>query len=298
MSDLNKTIIYPKVVVYHNLLNDPKKIADMLKANRGIKENNHHLVPWRDWKPMGEIMNVDLPDYLPETLNEKDNQEKRNQEQCLLDINTAFHIASDDFFNMYSEDNGWPEFVKHFDRKSEPWSRSGMSFLRYDPTNYNYDVKNNKPGLAMDYHTDHAEFNERYPGKKFVVTVTIYLNDDYEGGEISFLDESTGSLTNYRPKAGDVTVFPSGYPYFHGVFPILGGDRYLLRMFWSWYYEGHSEWHEGYAKYGEEEWTRMENERKEIEFNSGKHHRVVVYPGEEYDESSQRSMPFYVKEIR
>jgi hypothetical protein len=294
MSNLNKTIIYPKVVVYHNLLNDPAKIESMLKSHRGAKENNRHLVPWKDWKPMGEIMNVDLP----KLLNETEDQEKINQEQCLLDINNAFNIASDDFFNMYSDEDGWPDFVKHFNRVSEPWNRSGMSFLRYDPTNYNYDRKNNKPGLAMDYHTDHAEFNERYPGKKFVVTVTIYLNDDYEGGEISILDESTVSLTNYRPKAGDVTVFPSGYPYFHGVFPILGGDRYLLRMFWSWYHEGSPEWHEGYNKYGEEEWTKMENERKEIEFNSGKYHRVVVYPGEEFDSSSQRSTPFYVKEVR
>lgn len=294
MSDLNKTIIYPKVVVYNNLLNDPKKITDLLKSNRGKSENNHHLIPWRDWSPMGQIMNISFNDKVLET----ENKEKIIQEEAFLDILNAFNIASNDFFEMYSDQEGWPDFVKHFDRSIEPWSKSGMSFLRYDPTTYNYDVKNNKPGLAMDYHTDHASFNERYPGQKFIVTVTIYLNDEYEGGEISFLDESTGSITNYKPKAGDITVFPSGYPYFHGVLPVLSGDRYLLRMFWSWYHEGTQEWHDGYAKYGEEEWTKMQDQINEIEFNSGKYHRVVVYPGEEFDKTIQRSTPFYVKEIK
>jgi hypothetical protein len=294
MSNLNKTIIYPKVVVYNNLLNDPKKITDMLKSNRGQSENNHHLIPWREWNPMGEIMNISFNDKVIET----ENKEKINQEECFLDILNAFNIASNDFFEMYSNKDGWPDFVTHFNRLVSPWSKSGMSFLRYDPTTYNYDIKNNKPGLAMDYHTDHASFNERYPGQKFIVTVTVYLNDEYEGGEISFLDESTGSITNYKPKAGDVTVFPSGYPYFHGVLPVLSGDRYLLRMFWSWYHDGSQEWHDGYEKYGEQEWTKMQDQINEIEFNSGKYHRVVVYPGEEFDEKVQRSTPFYVKEIK
>jgi hypothetical protein len=293
MSSLNKTVIYPKVIVYHNLLNDPKKITDILQENRGKTENNYYLRPWKSWKPMGEIMNIPLNDIFLKTKN----KEKNNQQECLLDILNAFTVSSNDFFEMYSKEKGWPDFVTHFDRSNQPWNKNGMSFLRYEPTNYNYDIKNNKQGLAMDYHTDHSSFNEGYPGEKFVITVTIYLNDEYEGGEISFLDESTGSITNYKPKAGDVTVFPSGYPYFHGVLPLLNGERYLLRMFWSWYHEGTKEWHEGYKKYGKEEWTRMQNERKEIEFNSGKHHRVVVYPGEEFDSSLQKSTPFYVKEI-
>jgi hypothetical protein len=295
MSDLNRQIIYPKVVVYNELLNEPENVYKMLKEHRLDPKINHHLTPWRDWKPMGDIMNIDGQpgDYV-----EKNDPEKMAQEKCLLDIFNAFFKASDDFFNEYEGKGAWPKYVKNWDRSNDPWSHSAISFLRYDPTNYNYDKKNNKPGLAMDYHTDSAAFNEIDPGRKFVVTVTMYLNDDYEGGEISFLDEETGTLTNYKPKAGDVTVFPSGYPYFHGVLPVLNNERYILRMFWFCDYEGDKEWHQGKEKYGEEEWAKMHKQYMDTEFNSGKYHRVVVHPGEVFDKDNQRSTPFYLKEER
>jgi hypothetical protein len=251
------------------------------------------MIPWRDWSPMGNIMNIDEH---PDEYIEKEDQEKMLQEKCLSSIFEAYHKSSNDFFEEYAGQEGWPEFVKNWNRKEYPWMASGISFLRYDPTTYNYDKKNNKPGLAMDYHTDSAAFNEIDAGKKFVATVTMYLNDDYDGGEISFFDEKSGTVVNHKPKAGDVTVFPSGYPYFHGVLPVLNNERYILRMFWYYYFEGTEEWKEGLLKYGEEEWARMHKEYQEKEFNSGKYHRVLVYPGEEYDEVNQRSMPFYIKD--
>jgi hypothetical protein len=293
MSDLNKTIIYPKVVVYHNLLKDPDKVTNMLVEHKGATETDTHLTPWRDWKPMGNIMNID---GAPGDYTEKEDARKIFQETNLKNIYDAFYKASDDFFEEYKFSGGWPKYLKTWERDKAPWSHSAISFLRYDPTNYNYDFKNNKAGLAMDYHTDSAAFNEIDPGRKFVVTVTMYMNEDYDGGEISFLDESTSKLTNYKPKAGDVTVFPSGHPYFHGVLPISGGDRYILRMFWFCEYEGDPEWHEGKLKYGEEQWNIMHKQYMDKEFNSGKYHRVVVLPGEEFDEVNQRSIPFYLKE--
>jgi predicted 2-oxoglutarate/Fe(II)-dependent dioxygenase YbiX len=169
--------------------------------------------------------------------------------------------------------------------------------LRYDPTNYNYDHKNGKPGLAMDYHTDTHEFDSDSPGEKFIVTATMYLNDDYDGGEVSFLDESSGSVTDYKPKAGDITVFPSGAPYYHGIKPIFGNERYLLRMFWLYNFVGTQEWHKNKIKYGEELWQKMEDERIKLAFESGQYHIVVVQPGETFDPETQKSKPFYVKEV-
>ncbi len=293
MSNINKTIIYPRVVVYNNLLKDSDKIVEMLSSSKNATEDTYYLKPWKDWNPMGNMMMIDRIDFDDEEINDAN---KKNQKDLLKNIYEAFEVSTKDFFESYPNTEYWPSFIKTWDMSEHPWIKSNISFLRYNPTNYNY--QNGKPGLAMDYHTDTHEFNASSPGRKFIVTATMYLNDNYDGGEVSFLDEESGSVTDYKPKAGDVTVFPSGAPYYHGINPISGNERYLLRMFWYYDFEGTEEWHESKDKYGEELWSSMEKDRIEKAFNSGEYHRVVVRPGEHFDPSTQRSKPFYVKEVR
>ena len=67
----------------------------------------------------------------------------------------------------------------------------------------------------------------------------------------------------YKPQAGDVIVFPSFYPYFHGVLPIKKSSKYLLRMFYQFEYEGDLEWNNLKKKYGEEEGIRVWKKRQE-----------------------------------
>lgn len=58
-------------------------------------------------------------------------------------------------------------------------------------------------------------------------STVIYLNDDYEGGEIYFPKLSY----IYKPKAGDIILFPcSTDEYLHGVLPVRGSNRYTIAM--------------------------------------------------------------------
>jgi len=59
--------------------------------------------------------------------------------------------------------------------------------------------------------------------------VVIYLNDDYEGGEIRF--ETHG--LSFKPNAGDFIVFPGNMHYPHEVTKILSGTRYTLPIWFS-----------------------------------------------------------------
>jgi len=52
------------------------------------------------------------------------------------------------------------------------------------------------------------------------------LNDDYEGGELVFPEQSS----SIKPKAGDMVVFP-GYYVSHGVAEITKGTRRVLLVF-------------------------------------------------------------------
>lgn len=93
-------------------------------------------------------------------------------------------------------------------------------------------------GGRMNYHTDFQQDRVHFPGIKFHTTCLFYLNDDYEGGEISFaiLNDSNTAIIDYfeyKPKQGDVLIFPSKDPFFHGVKPITKGNKYIIRTYWQ-----------------------------------------------------------------
>jgi hypothetical protein len=81
----------------------------------------------------------------------------------------------------------------------------------------------------------------------------MYFNDDYEGGDIEYrlfdkhfthfrIEGDTMICTdtneivpgfNYKPQAGDIIIFPSKLPYYHGVKKVTKGQKLFLRTFWS-----------------------------------------------------------------
>jgi PKHD-type hydroxylase len=69
--------------------------------------------------------------------------------------------------------------------------------------------------------------NEKSISRK--VSVSIILNDDYEGGEICFRTSETG--TCQRPTAGNVIAFSSFIP--HKVKPITSGERYAVVVWFT-----------------------------------------------------------------
>lgn len=56
------------------------------------------------------------------------------------------------------------------------------------------------------------------------VSVLVYLNDDYEGGELEFPD---WGLT-LKPKKGTLIAFPSYIEFSHRVHPVTKGERFTL----------------------------------------------------------------------
>jgi hypothetical protein len=74
-------------------------------------------------------------------------------------------------------------------------------------------------GEFFKVHTDDGE------AYRCTVSVVGYPNDDYEGGELTF---PKFDLT-YKPKAGDVVLFPSSFIYEHSAEPVTDdGFKYSL----------------------------------------------------------------------
>jgi hypothetical protein len=81
----------------------------------------------------------------------------------------------------------------------------------------------------MRPHFDHIHslFDGQQKGIPVLSLVGV-LNDDYEGGELTFFDDYKLDL-----KQGDVVVFPSCFLYPHKVNEITKGTRYSL-VSWGW----------------------------------------------------------------
>lgn len=118
-----------------------------------------------------------------------------------------------------------------------------------------FNIKKYNSGLSMGSHFDQLDGDNtlRY-------SLVMYLNDDYEGGEISFqLKDYEGGWTSkdgwthgapavnldyetaikdksidfgVKPKANSVVIFPSSAPYFHTAHTIKSGFKYMVPGHW------------------------------------------------------------------
>lgn len=92
----------------------------------------------------------------------------------------------------------------------------GIHVVYYEAFNF---VKYEGEGKHFNIHADHG------PAYNATVSAVIYINDDYEGGEIQFPRLDGYTLT---PKVGDIAIFPSNYIYEHASLPMKSGTKYCV----------------------------------------------------------------------
>lgn len=92
----------------------------------------------------------------------------------------------------------------------------GIHVVYYEAFNF---VKYEGEGTHFNIHADAG------PAYNCTVSAVIYINDDYEGGDLNFprLDDLV-----YKPKVGDIALFPSNYIYEHASLPMKSGTKYCV----------------------------------------------------------------------
>jgi len=244
IKDLNKKEIFPGVLVYKNMFKDINNTFNIIKQSENISQDTY-ITKWQDWGVFGKIAKT-VDNFYDIKI-----EEKTDQYEIINELFNNYKNVGQDYVSFYKDKINWPSFVNHFDLSSPPWTRVKADILKYDITT--------ERDMALFYHVDQNLWKMSSGDLKFVLTVTAYINDDYIGGEISFLNDQTNEILTYRPEAGDIIVFPSFYPYYHGVLPVTSGNKYLFRMFHKWEYEGDSEWNLLKEKYGIEKVTEIYN---------------------------------------
>jgi hypothetical protein len=92
----------------------------------------------------------------------------------------------------------------------------GLDKNSYKFNESNYYVKKWQTGSMMGPHKD-----ENYSEGNLAFSIVIYLNDNYEGGEINFPEKAV----TIKPAPGSAVIFPSNM--MHQVLEIKSGDRYM-----------------------------------------------------------------------
>jgi hypothetical protein len=257
--------IYPKILVYPNSIDNPRFWIDDF-----LKKEESKLV---EWGLYGRIYNTsqffkiydEFPNY-------------------------------EDFIKSYTHNSDYPEFAEEYGKSLYKNTEHWLSIYPMELDNWaghppsigEYVVdkdRGHSQTFSMAYHSDESRGEESWPGHKFEITSTLYLNDDYDQGEICFLiTEEDGSDTrfSYKPKAGEMMIFPARAPYFHAVKRAFNMNRYIARAFWKCEYLGDQSWHDGVEEYGIEKW----NELKQIEI--AEYRRKHVPNPENYANSYNR----------
>jgi predicted 2-oxoglutarate/Fe(II)-dependent dioxygenase YbiX len=111
----------------------------------------------------------------------------------------------------------WRRVAEFAPPKWEGWNAVGLNErLRF----YRYDA-----GQQFNWHYD--GYFERANGERSQFTFMIYLNEDFEGGELEF------KYLNHRiaPKQGLLVAFPSDWRYVHAALPVKSGVKHTVVSF-------------------------------------------------------------------
>jgi hypothetical protein len=205
------------LIYYKDLIEEPYKIIDdleslMNKVEIDIKNNapgisNSSAKPWHNWDhvfPDGNVLHFCKQFFLPRSEDIKKTDLYYDELGSIAD---RLFNPLDQGFNYYSKEL-YPYASRNIKGKEDR-----MSILKYEKMGH------------LSEHTDHGSSSR-------TLSVVLYLNDNYEGGEIIFKNVGEGGV-KIKPEAGSAIFFPSNYVFAHEVLEIKNGIRYALP---NWYH--------------------------------------------------------------
>jgi predicted 2-oxoglutarate/Fe(II)-dependent dioxygenase YbiX len=188
------------LVYYKNVIKDPQFIIetvnDVDKRFRAQEHGGSHtdVKAWNAWT-YGD-MTFNWQKFFPESKNVSSNDYYSKEMKAIADM---LYSSLDNAFDHYANVL-YPFAGKNIKNREE-----SIHLLRYEQNGH------------LPAHQDQGVSSR-------VLSSVMYLNDNYEGGEIVF--QSSG--VKLKPEAGSIIFFPSNFLYVHEVYPITSGSRYSM----------------------------------------------------------------------
>lgn len=188
--DLNPTILQDKIFYYEGILDDSDKILELINSTDKNLRQEDVFEKWELWKSSND-------DYI---FGERkfSNPEKYDTTSYLVQfiydtLNDVLASAGSHYAKTLNLPLG----------KQAP-----ISISKY------------YSGSGMGPHTD--------AGPIAHLSAVLYLNDDYNGGELAFPNHDIV----VKPSAGSIIMFPSVEPYVHDPRNVISGEKYIAPSFW------------------------------------------------------------------
>lgn len=219
--------LFDKVYYYTDVIQDPKKLVDLIESTESDKYSSF-ITPWEEWGACSGEMYIYGSHKRIKCLSSED-----------IEKNVSADVKEDSSYIFNEIFEGMRNVCEDYALKIND---SSDIVLMTDTA-----IKKYMPGTFMGSHFDQQEGD-----KRLRYSMVMYLNDEYEGGEISF-NVKDGVLTStddaaaedfnsplnhdrimfhVKPKAGSVIIFPSTDPYSHTAHLIKSGSKYMVPSFW------------------------------------------------------------------
>jgi predicted 2-oxoglutarate/Fe(II)-dependent dioxygenase YbiX len=192
---------------YTNAIDNPENVINFLETIKTDKTSP--ISDWKTWNTSGENFYVFGKQKQENVKAIKDNY---NEYNSCMSILSTIKKSIIDASNYYKIENSLEDIG----------TLAPLSFSKYDI------------GAEMGPHTDSdPRGKEAYKenGSIYMPTISVllYLNDNYKGGELYFKEFN---LT-VKPIAGSIVIFPSLPPYYHASLPLISGIKYISPGFWN-----------------------------------------------------------------
>lgn len=221
---MKKHVLHDKVYYYENAVKNFEKVIDAINELSKI-ENSSNISFWEDWTSSndknfiyGKTQVFDI-----EKINQIQEPHRDKLQIIYKNIMESFYEVSKDYASSIGD-------------ADEP---------RLFPV---FNIKKYNTGMGMGAHYDQLDGD-----KTLRYSLVMYLNDDCEGGEISFklfeyedrdkaefvpdIDYEVAVKNNQidfglKPSAGSIIIFPSSAPYYHTAHLVKSGFKYMVPGHW------------------------------------------------------------------
>jgi hypothetical protein len=218
--------LHDEVFYYEDVFENPDELVALIEELDSDESVYPALPEWGFWFSNSKDGHSfgSRKDFNPQNLETLDSPRKADAERIISVIQKAVKDVAESYYRDRELDG-------------EPKISPFVGVMKY------------RPGCEMGAHVD-AQAGDR----SLKYSIVLYLNDDYEGGEISFIirpydlrnpknshlkpltdadDPANKELVDFtlKPKAASALIFPSTHPYKHQVHIMKKGDKYMFPGF-------------------------------------------------------------------
>tara|TARA_R110002074_G_scaffold66847_1_gene157667 strand:- start:180 stop:749 length:570 start_codon:yes stop_codon:yes gene_type:complete len=180
-----------QIMKFHQVL-EPETVSVLIRYMKKVKFENAGV------GPVKQTVNKKVRNVTRFCLNPLEGDYTQSHWANFINYTITGHM------NKYIQEKELKEFVGTIN------SCNQIEFLKYEKGNFY------KP------HVDGGVGFDR------TFSAILFLNNDYEGGELCFKNIETKEDTILKGNPGDLVIWPSNFLYPHGVMPVEKGLRYTV----------------------------------------------------------------------